>query len=383
MRAALPLALLTLSVAASAAEPAAEPARAQKIKLAVLDLVATGVPAELAANITAYVATEIDRMEVFKVVSGQDIRTMLSFEAQKQAMGCAGDSASCLAEIGGALGVRYLVSGGIGKIGDTMTINLTLTDIEKANVVGRSTEQVKEQSRMLETAGRAVKVLAAKILADRTATLLVTCPERGSTVKIDGQAVGVTPLQRRPITWGPHTLEVEKTGFVSYIEDFTVMTRGLVERQVSMVPSPDFLQGYEGKASKMRLGAWITTAAAVAAFGAAGYFQYDYNAKADDFKKKADLYNSKTELQTKPEWDKLKASYDETQSRYNWILGAAGLGLVCAAGSTFLWIAGDDPDRYARYRDVADNRDEGSWLPHLAFVPMPGGGFVSAGGTLP
>lgn len=336
---------------APAAEPAPEPAkpaaRAQKIKAAVLDINANGAPAELATNVTSLVAIELERLEVFSVISRQEIRAMLSHEAEKQALGCDAGS-SCLAELGGALGVQYLVSGSLGKIGDSLLLNLALSDVGKATVEGRAAENIKEQGKLPETVARATQKLVQKILADRTATLIVTCSEKGAVVRIDGQAVGTTPLARRKISWGPHTLEVEKNGFITATEDFTVQTKGIVERQASLIPSGDFLQAYESGARRMRIGAWLTTAGAIAGFGAAAYYQTRISAEQDDFKSKLDNYDN-----TPAAWTELNNIKGRQESALTNARITGGIGLAFAVGAAFFWIAGEDPDRYARYRELA------------------------------
>ena len=54
-------------------------------------------------NLTAVLVTELSKLRVIEVISRQDIRQMLVHEQDKLALGC--DDASCLAEIGGALGI--------------------------------------------------------------------------------------------------------------------------------------------------------------------------------------------------------------------------------------------------------------------------------------
>lgn len=370
--------------------PAAEltSGRAEKIKLAVLDLTAAGAPAELAASLTTSVASELDRLEVFSIISRQEIRAMLSYEAQKQALGCDAGS-SCLAEIGGALGVRYLVSGTLGKIGESYAFNLVLTDIDTAKVESRVSENVTEQGKLLDVAARASKVLVAKILGDRQATLLVTCAEKGALVKIDGQIVGSTPIPRRKVSWGPHLVEVEKKGFVAYVEDFTVLTKGVIERNVTLIPSPDFLAEYEGNAGKMRLGAWITTGGAVLAFGAAGFFQTQYLGQASSFSDARRAYDD-LPSPTVAAWEDLKGVKDQADATLMNARIGAGIGLALAAGATFFWIAGEDPERYARYRELAA-RDvpsdggavAGLRLPRIRLGLLDAGGLVSASVELP
>lgn len=59
---------------------------------------------------------------------------MLGFERQKVLMGCT-DNSECIAEIGGALGVDQLVSGRIGRLGDTYVLELRRTDVRRAKTI--------------------------------------------------------------------------------------------------------------------------------------------------------------------------------------------------------------------------------------------------------
>lgn len=378
------VALATLAAASARAQSNEEGSgRAEKIKLAVMDLGAAGVPPDLAASVTSLVANELERQEVFDVVSKAEIRAMLTHEAEKQALGCDA-AATCMSDIGSTLGVRYLVSGSLGKIGENYTLNLALTDAQASKVEGRVSENAKEQSKLLELAARSSKVLVSKILQDRQATLLVTCPEKGATVKIDGQAVGVTPLPRRTISWGPHLLEIEKAGFITAIEDFTVLTKGVIERSATLIPSPDFLHGYEGSAGKMRIGAWLSTAAAAAAFGIAAYFQVDHLRVAGDFDKQKTAFEQ-APAQTVPAWTALSDTKAEADSRILSARVAGGIGLLATVAATYFWVGGEDPERYARYREIASaeappETEQGPLLSLNLFGPA---GLVSASIALP
>jgi len=67
---------------------------------------------------------------------------MLSLEEQKQRLSACDDQA-CLAEIGGALGVRWVVVGNVSLFGDTYLFNMKLIDVEKAQVAGRVSKSIK------------------------------------------------------------------------------------------------------------------------------------------------------------------------------------------------------------------------------------------------
>ncbi len=63
---------------------------------------------------------------------------MVSFEAQKQLLGCGDDS--CLAELGGALGVEFIVMGSVSKIGESTLISLKKINLETLQVERRVTD---------------------------------------------------------------------------------------------------------------------------------------------------------------------------------------------------------------------------------------------------
>ena len=86
---------------------------AAKTELAVLDLDAYDLSEGLAETLTQLMALELKRVPGVSVISRDEVKAMFQFEFDKQALKCESDMA-CLAEIGGAMGVDYLVAGGIG-----------------------------------------------------------------------------------------------------------------------------------------------------------------------------------------------------------------------------------------------------------------------------
>ena len=74
------------------------------------------------------------------LVTSEEIGAMLSLEEQKMALNC--DDASCMAEIGGALGVDELVRVSLGKLGSKLIISMSRILVAEAAVLGRSTIQI-------------------------------------------------------------------------------------------------------------------------------------------------------------------------------------------------------------------------------------------------
>ncbi len=320
----------------------------RRVKIAVLDLVAKGVAVDLAASETGLLAQELDELQIFKVLSREDIKNMLRFEQDKQRLGCDG-SGACAAELGSALNVEYLVAGSLGKLGDTWVLNLTLSNVHDGSVEGRVTENVKGKEDVLIAAvKRNVKVLVGKVLTDRQGFLILGSPELGATVKIDGVVKGSTPIRGKlPLAWGPHLLQVEKAGFVAYEEDIQIPAKQLLVKDIAMVPSPDFLSTYETSAKKFRLGAYLSTAVAAAGIGGAVYFNYAAG------KREATLQSDYVPRLTAGDETARHDAQTIANQGATYVLvsrAALGVGVASAALATYFFIGGDDPGRYERYR---------------------------------
>ncbi len=369
MRAPALLALLALLLPALAlAQP--------KPKLAVLDFAANGASRELASALGGVAANELDRLGAFQVVTSEAIRSMLAFEKQRQMLGCTDEG--CMAEIGGALGVDWLVSGKVtrlapgGGVPETFTLELTLTSVKKAQREGSAIETARSEAEIVTRTARAAQKLLQKVLAGRTGRLVVRTREMGALVRVDDQARGTTPLHG-PIELpaGPHALSVEKQGFVAFQADVRVEAGKTIEETVLLVPSPDFVRAYESRQRKLRAGAWISTGLAVAGLAAAVGLQIDasrlYGNETTpgtflyDRRKLQDGVETESGVDLRAEAASLKSKI-ESRETFSWV--SAGVGGAAAVAAAYFWIASDDPRRYQGF---------GGGSARLDVAPLPGG----------
>jgi hypothetical protein len=93
-------------------------------------------PATL-ATITSTVSVSVSKRRGLNVLTAQDVKNLVDVEAQKQMLGCAPGTESCLAEVANAMGAELVLSGDVGKLGASYVINLHLFDAAKARSVGR------------------------------------------------------------------------------------------------------------------------------------------------------------------------------------------------------------------------------------------------------
>jgi TolB-like protein len=127
--------LVALSILSLAAPALAAP----RLKIAVMEVKnVQGVPDGTATILTDIVVSEVARYGI-EVVSKSDIAAIVGFEKEKTLLGCSDDS-NCLAEIGGALGVDYMLTGQVGQIGSRFRLSLILVDVKKGKVAARAAD---------------------------------------------------------------------------------------------------------------------------------------------------------------------------------------------------------------------------------------------------
>lgn len=160
-----PLAVVAGLLVALGGTPAPAVAAPARLKLAVMEIRAEhGVDPGLARLLDDVILTQLS--DDYDVVGKSDIAAMLGFEQQKAMLGCA-EETSCLAEIGGALGVAYIVSGNIGQLGAGFIVNMKLLEAGKSRVAGRVSEPMSGQEELLVPAvQKAVLKLLAKLSTD-------------------------------------------------------------------------------------------------------------------------------------------------------------------------------------------------------------------------
>ena len=110
--------------------------------LAVMSLESkAGVSPDIAALLSGHLADRMRGSGKFsRVITNQEIDAMLGLEKQKQLMQC--DSQSCMAELAGALGVDFVTSGQVGKLGERRLITVSLINTKLAKTERSASRQV-------------------------------------------------------------------------------------------------------------------------------------------------------------------------------------------------------------------------------------------------
>ncbi|MFC1610872.1 hypothetical protein ACFL6C_07930 [Myxococcota bacterium] len=143
-------------------------ARAQEpVSIAVMEFASKGgVQQRQVDALSDMLCNEIRSLGSFKVIGKEDIRSMLTLEEERQRLGSCTDQ-SCLAEMGGALGVRWVVVGNVSRFGETFLLNLKIIDVRRVQVAGGVSQTIAGgEEQLLVAVPGAARELIAKV-ADR------------------------------------------------------------------------------------------------------------------------------------------------------------------------------------------------------------------------
>lgn len=120
-----------------------------------------GIDQSMADLLSELLLTKVGRSAAFSsVMGGSDLRDLLNLEQQKTILGCEDDS--CLAALGGALGVPLLIAPSIGKLGGSYILSLKITDVEAAQVKVRVNKEIHSDDQLK----RGLETLVDQLLAE-------------------------------------------------------------------------------------------------------------------------------------------------------------------------------------------------------------------------
>ena len=146
-------------LAVVAPTPAAAAEDATRMRLLVSDLTVNGVEPRVAKAITTLVTAELNRRNVFDIITGDDLRKVAELEAERQAAGC-DNQEGCLSEIASALGAQRVVYGDITRLGGELIVSMTLLDAESSRALARASRRIESESGL----ANAVPILVDELL---------------------------------------------------------------------------------------------------------------------------------------------------------------------------------------------------------------------------
>ena len=161
----------------------------EKPTILVAPLKAVGVSTIFAEILTEDLRTFVGRSDQFALVTPEEMAAIDKELARQLSGGC--DEASCIAELGGALGAQLMATGIVSKVGERLSVNVKLIDI--ATVTAKRVSARRASS--IEVLQDQMAPLVAELLGDK--------PQVQRRAKSKG--IAWTPNQRMLVAIGSLT----------------------------------------------------------------------------------------------------------------------------------------------------------------------------------
>ncbi len=240
--------LLTFAVSSFAQTPSAKP------QIAVLDLDARDIDASEAATLTDQFRGYLVSLDAFVVLERRKMKVLLE-EHSFQQTGCTVEE--CAVRAGRLLNVQKMVAGGIGKVGRTYAINISMVDVESGRIEKSITRKyVGEIDGLLEI----LRDIAHQMAGKRLLTLKISSSPKGAEVVINDKLIGKTPVARS-VTHGSNLkILLRREGYRDW--EKTLIMTGDQEVNAELTP-------INGKPEKTSSRKWLYIAGGAVAAGAA------------------------------------------------------------------------------------------------------------------
>jgi hypothetical protein len=346
--------------APAAQAPAAARSKARAVhRLAVLDFALAGsAHPDLARVLADAAAAGAAAAPDLQVLSQGDISAMLGLEKTRQMLGCTEDQ-GCMAELAGALDSDRLLAGSLTILERTSLLTVKVLDVKRSRTLARVTATLLDatERELVDAARRLGHEAVTGEKLDTTGVLRIAVDPAGATVTLDGRSLGVSPLKEAPRALeGPHTITVQKDGFVRWSTTVMVPAGQTVPVTAELVPVQ--LMG-EAARSRLWTWGWVSAGVAVAAAGSGIYF-------GNQASQSYDAYRAATERSQAVDLHQ-QAQQQATIANVSWAV--AGASALAAGG---LLVAAMVQDAAA-----ASPPAKTTALPVL----VPGGAMLAVGGT--
>jgi TolB-like protein len=294
---------------------------------------------DLATALSGVVSARLDELGVFTVVSSEDLRHLVDFDALQATL--ATEDTSRLEEIGKTLGVPYLVAGNVLREGGSTVIHLTLFDLTKARAIERAQLSTSvTTARLVNELKYRVDRVVQPLLESRRGLLHVSASEEGADVLVDEVVIGTTPLPPQKVAAGPHRVALRKEGFNAAARDVVVPPDADQSVSLVLIPSREHLDAYRANAWTFRIAAWSAMGAGLAAAGAAAGVYGVYLAREQAIAAQTKQADTTGPLQVR------SAHFTELAAYVGVSVTLLAVSVPIVATGVGIYVLGDDPGRY-------------------------------------
>lgn len=173
------------------------------VKLAAPGLNTVGMTDTAGNAVVEYLADQL-RGQGLSVTTRSQISALLGFERQKQLLGCGESSASCLAELAGALGVQGIITGSINRTRrGTFIVTVTVVDARDGRTVASASERTSDEDGLYDFLGRFARENGPRILQALAPAPRAPAEPAATRAAADGPATSKAAPSAPPPTSAP------------------------------------------------------------------------------------------------------------------------------------------------------------------------------------
>ena len=191
-------------------------------RAAVIDFMGRGIDSLSAQGFSDRVRLLLSNYSALPVMGLLEMNDSLSARTWHGDRAC--DHNDCFVEMGRALGVRYILGGSAGKIGEISTLALRLIDITTGKVL--LFELVDTRLKTVEILGSLLPELVVEfnnaLLCAGASIIAIQSEPPGAEVRFDQTPVGTTPVLLKNIRNGPHDLQLRLPDYSDVVDTLTL-----------------------------------------------------------------------------------------------------------------------------------------------------------------
>lgn len=317
-----------------------------------------GFTPELRRSIAASIAETLDELRAFKAQSVEEVEARLEQGRLIELLkGEVKDDA--IAKLGEALDSAYLVTGAIVHREGQGEAALQLLQVDPPTSLARLSRTFEgPPEAALPAVRRLTRLLVRDLLAARSGWLEIVVSEEGATVRVNGKAVGSSPLIA-PVSApeGLNELEVERKGFVSHLEDVDIAPDQTTLVRVNLIPSVEFIEDYKASVSTRNVAGWSLVAAGVGAAVAAGVLYVEGAARASTLNDDIEAYNLQPQaLRSAAEFDALRGREGDIATLDTLAVAGGALSLIALGTGVGLLVTAPPGNRYDTFLEARPQR---------------------------
>jgi hypothetical protein len=223
-------------------------------KVAIWDLAAGNIPLTHAQDLTSILVSEIVKLKKYEVYSQDNVRAIAGWTEERIKLGCT--DSKCLIALG-QLDIAKLISGRVGKIGNTYSVSLGLFDTQNARSENAISEFCRTEDELIILVQQAIRKLLgvqvdpppspaaavdkmpppSKSSSSAPVFLEIKTKVKGAEVLVDGQNMGEVPLRISGLSPGPHEVQVVRKGYEDWKQQILIQPNEKKVVEVSLKPS--------------------------------------------------------------------------------------------------------------------------------------------------